>query len=81
MSIECVKMIIAQIELQSFFVLLAAILGFISAAAVDLIKDCSTRRRMRRALYREISDMYFTLRFTVRTLNTITTWGDLSSNY
>jgi len=74
-------MTIAQIELQSFFLaLLAAVLGFISAAAVDVIKDWNTRRRMRGALYREIGEMYGTLRWAVRTLNKPeNTWYDLSS--
>jgi hypothetical protein len=74
---------IAQIELQLFFLaLLAAVLGFISAAAVDVIKDWNRWRRMRGALYREIGEMNGTLRFALTILNKPeTTWPDLSSIY
>ncbi|MGB7900946.1 MAG: hypothetical protein WCG09_00635 [Halobacteriota archaeon] len=75
-------MTIAQIELQSFFLVLAAILGFISASAVDLIKDWNARRRMRGALYREIGEMYYTLRWAVDGLKEgVENWSVLSVTY
>ena len=76
-------MTIAQIVLQSYFLaLLAAILGFISASAVDLIKDWSARRHMRGALYREIGEMYYTLRWAVRGLEDgVENWSVLDVTY
>lgn len=46
---------ILQIDVITYSgVILAAILGFISASAVDYVKDCINRRRLRDLIYNEI---------------------------
>ena len=50
---------ILQIDLlQYFLILLAAILGFLSASVANILKDWSDRRRLRKALYSELITMY-----------------------
>ena len=39
-------------------ILLAAILGFLSASVANILKDWSDRRRLRKALYSELITMY-----------------------
>ncbi len=46
---------------QSAITLLAAVLGFASAAGVDVLKDMNARRHLRRALYREVGVCFFYL--------------------
>lgn len=73
---------ISQIDLlQGLLILLAAILGFLSASVANILKDWVDRRRLRKALYFEIIAMFEALKETAEDLkknisNSAMTWNE-----
>ena len=60
--------VILQVDYTQVFTIIGLIIAFIAGSTTNLISDSITRRRLRRAAYKEIDVMYFTLKNAARRL-------------
>jgi len=60
--------VILQIDCNQALTIIGLIIAFITGSATNLISDSIKRRRLRRAVYKEIDVMYFALKYALRHL-------------